>query len=113
QRVLRLAEMCRRLQTEEEKILPFYSSSLAEGEQQEAQRVLKEAPTEPLAQALQDYLGLELFWQLFNKAKLEELALGREQQALRERNQQLRELLGQYLAEISGRQEVPGEPKAL
>lgn len=42
--------MCRRLQTEEEKVLPFYSSSLAEEEQQDAQRVLEETPTEPLAQ---------------------------------------------------------------
>ncbi|XP_054033309.1 dynein regulatory complex subunit 2 [Dryobates pubescens] len=113
QRVLRLAEMCRRLQTEEEKVLPFYCSSLAEAEQQDAQRVLEETPTEPLAQALQDYVGLELFWQRFNKAKLEVQALGREQEALRKRNQQLRELLGQYLAGISGKQEVPGEPNPL
>ncbi|NXG47331.1 DRC2 protein, partial [Psilopogon haemacephalus] len=113
QRVLRLAEMCRRLQTQEEKVLPFHSSSLAEEEQQQAQGVLQEAPTEPLAQALQDYLGLELFWQLFNKAKLEEQALGREQEALRQRKQQLKELLGQYLAGISGHQEGPGEPKPL
>ncbi|NXX51444.1 DRC2 protein, partial [Tricholaema leucomelas] len=113
QRVLRLAEMCRRLQTEEEKVLPFYSSSLAEEEQRDAQRVLEETPTEPLAQALQDYLGMELFWQLFNKAKLEEQALRREQEVLRERNRQLQELLGQYLAGISGNQEVPGEPKPL
>ncbi|KFV63992.1 Coiled-coil domain-containing protein 65, partial [Dryobates pubescens] len=113
QRVLRLAEMCRRLQTEEEKVLPFYCSSLAEAEQQDAQRVLEETPTEPLAQALQDYVGLELFWQRFNKAKLEVQALGWEQEALRKRNQQLRELLGQYLAGISGKQEVPGEPNPL
>ncbi|NXU01066.1 DRC2 protein, partial [Buphagus erythrorhynchus] len=33
QRILRLAEMCRRLETEEEKVLPFYPSSLAEWEQ--------------------------------------------------------------------------------
>lgn len=49
QRVLRLAEMCRRLETEEEKVLPFYPSSLAEGEQRDAQRILEETPVEPLA----------------------------------------------------------------
>ncbi|XP_054253044.1 dynein regulatory complex subunit 2 [Indicator indicator] len=113
QHVLRLAEMCHRLETEEEKVLPFYSSPLAEGEQQDAQRVLKETPTEPLAQALQDYVGLELLWQCFNKAKLEEQALGQEQEALRKRNRWLRELLGQYLGGISGNQEVPGEPNPL
>jgi len=42
--------MCRRLETEEEKVLPFYASSLAEGEQRDARRVLEETPAEPLAQ---------------------------------------------------------------
>ncbi|XP_010192328.1 PREDICTED: coiled-coil domain-containing protein 65, partial [Mesitornis unicolor] len=48
-RVLRLAEMCRKLETEEEKVLPFYASSLAEEEQRESQQILEETPTEPLA----------------------------------------------------------------
>ncbi|NXS98336.1 DRC2 protein, partial [Jacana jacana] len=106
QRILRLAEMCRRLETEEEKVLPFYSSSLAEGEIQDAQQVLEDAPAEPLAQAMWDYVGLERFWQRFNKAKLEEQALEQEQAALRKRNQWLRELLRRYLAGISITQEM-------
>ncbi|NXI46607.1 DRC2 protein, partial [Galbula dea] len=106
ERILRLAEMCRRLETEEEKVLPFYSSSLAEWEQQDAQRVLQKTPVEPLAQVMQDYTGLERFWQRFNKVKLEEQVLERERKALRERNQRLRELLGQYLSGISVSEEV-------
>ncbi|KAM6395091.1 LOW QUALITY PROTEIN: dynein regulatory complex subunit 2 [Rhynochetos jubatus] len=115
QRILRLAEMCRRLETEEEKVLPFYPSSLAEGEQRDARRVLEETPAEPLAQAMRDYVGLERFWQRFNKAKLEELALERERTALSQRNQRLRELLRQYLAGISVSQEVskPNPPLAI
>ncbi|NXH20738.1 DRC2 protein, partial [Bucco capensis] len=111
--ILRLAEMCRRLETEEEKVLPFSSSSLAEQEQQDAQRVLREPPAEPLAQAMQDYVGLEGFWQRFNKVKLEVQALEKEQVTLRERNQQLRKLLGQYLAGISVSEEVLLEPNPL
>ncbi|NXS35520.1 DRC2 protein, partial [Pomatostomus ruficeps] len=98
QRILRLAEMCRRLETEEEKVLPFYPSSLAEWEQQDARRVLEETPSEPLARAMQDYVGLERFWQRFNKVKLDEVALERARAALASRNRQLRELLQQYLA---------------
>ncbi|NXG18334.1 DRC2 protein, partial [Grallaria varia] len=98
QRILRLAEMCRRLETEEEKVLPFYPSSLAEEELQDARRALEETPEEPLAQAMQDYVGLERFWQRFNKAKLEEKVLEHTQVALANRNQHLRELLQQYLA---------------
>ncbi|NXC49917.1 DRC2 protein, partial [Penelope pileata] len=113
ERILRLAEMCRRLQTEEEKVLPFYPSSLAEGEQQDAERVLKETPTEPLAQAMQDYVGLERFWQRFNKAKLEEQALLQQRAALSLRNQELRGLLQQYLEGLSVSPEVLSKPNPL
>ncbi|NWV33240.1 DRC2 protein, partial [Grantiella picta] len=106
QRILRLAEMCRRLETEDEKVLPFYASSLAEWEQQDARRVLEETPTEPLAQALQDYVGLERFWQRFNKAKLEEKALERALAALVNRNRQLRQLLQQYLQGVALNQKM-------
>ncbi|NXP42751.1 DRC2 protein, partial [Leiothrix lutea] len=107
QRILRLAEMCRRLETEEEKVLPFYPSSLTEGEQQNARRVLEQPPTEPLALALQDYVGLERFWKRFNKAKLEEKALEQARAALADRNQNLRGLLQQYLAGVAINQKMP------
>ncbi|NWH85778.1 DRC2 protein, partial [Aegithalos caudatus] len=105
-RILRLAEMCRRLETEEEKVLPFYASSLTESEQQDARRVLEETPSEPLAQALQDYVEMERFWQRFNKAKLEEKALEQARAALARRNQKLRGLLQQYLTGCTIKQKV-------
>ncbi|NXO46508.1 DRC2 protein, partial [Locustella ochotensis] len=107
QRILRLAEMCRRLETEEEKVLPFYASSLTESEQQNARSVLEETPSEPLALALQDYVELERFWQRFNKAKLEEKALEQARAALANRNQKLRGLLKQYLAGATINLKVP------
>ncbi|NXU92516.1 DRC2 protein, partial [Xiphorhynchus elegans] len=110
QRILRLAEMCRRLETEEEKVLPFYPSSLAEGELQDARRALEETPVEPLARAVQDYVGLERFWQRFNKAKLEEKVLDQIRMALANRNQHLRELLQQYLAGVSLSRKVLKDP---
>ncbi|XP_068068698.1 dynein regulatory complex subunit 2-like [Anomalospiza imberbis] len=113
QRILRLAEMCRRLETEEEKVLPFYPSSLAEWEQQKARRVLEETASEPLARAMQDYVGLERFWQRFNKAKLEEKGLERARAALADRNQELRRLLQQYLAGATVNQKVPRDPHPL
>ncbi|RLV63655.1 hypothetical protein DV515_00018053 [Chloebia gouldiae] len=113
QRILRLAEMCRRLETQEEKVLPFYPSSLAEWEQQKARRVLEETASEPLARAMQDYVGLERFWQRFNKAKLEEKGLERARAALAERNQELRRLLQQYLAGATINKKVPKDPHPL
>ncbi|NXH89271.1 DRC2 protein, partial [Edolisoma coerulescens] len=113
QRILRLAEMCRRLETEEEKVLPFYPSSLAEGEQQDVRRILAASPSEPLARAVQDYVGLERFWQRFNKAKLEEKALERARAELANRNQHLQELLQKYLAGAALNQKVPRDPPPL
>ncbi|NWZ71682.1 DRC2 protein, partial [Acrocephalus arundinaceus] len=97
-RILRMAEICRKLETEEEKVLPFYPSSLAEWEQQNVRKVLEEPPSEPLALVMQDYVGLEKFWKRFNKAKLEEKALEQARAALANRNQNLRGMLQQYLA---------------
>ncbi|XP_038020316.1 dynein regulatory complex subunit 2 isoform X2 [Motacilla alba alba] len=113
QRILRLAEMCRRLETEEEKVLPFYPSSLAEWEQQKVRSVLEETASEPLARAMKDYVGLERFWQRFNKAKLEEKGLERARAALADRNQELRGLLQQYLAGATINQKVPKDPQPL
>ncbi|NWI97551.1 DRC2 protein, partial [Pitta sordida] len=113
QHILRLAEMCRRLETQDEKVLPFYPSSLAQGELRDARRVLEEPPEEPLAQALQDYVGLERFWQRFNKAKLEEKVLEKTREALANKNRQLRELLQQYLAGVTHGRKGLRDPQPL
>ncbi|NXS85253.1 DRC2 protein, partial [Erpornis zantholeuca] len=113
QRLLRLAEMCRRLETEDEKVLPFYTSSLAKWEQQDARRILLATPDEPLARAMKDYIALEKFWQRFNKAKLEEKALEKARAALANRNRHLRELLQRYLAGAALSQKAPRDPPPL
>uniref|UniRef100_A0A8B9BHR6 Coiled-coil domain containing 65 n=1 Tax=Anser brachyrhynchus TaxID=132585 RepID=A0A8B9BHR6_9AVES len=112
ERVLRLAEMGRRLETEAEKVLPFYLSSLAEGELFDADRVLKEKPAESLGGGL-DYVGLERFWQRFNKVRLEERALAQQLAAVSRKNQQLRGLLQQYLEGLSVSPEVLSRPNPL
>ncbi|KAM8794071.1 dynein regulatory complex subunit 2 [Eudromia elegans] len=112
ERILRLAEMCRRLEAQEEKVLPFYPCSLGEQERRDAEQLLQEPPAEPLAQALRDLVAMERFWQRFNKARLEELALAREKAALSARNGRLRQLLRRYLRGISVSAEALGEPNA-
>ena len=44
-----MAEMCRRLETEEEKVLPFYASSLTEEEQNDVEAAIQEQPYEKLS----------------------------------------------------------------
>ncbi|XP_061470800.1 dynein regulatory complex subunit 2 [Rhineura floridana] len=104
--ILRLAEMCRRLESEEEKVLPFYASSLTWEEQKAADKTVMEKPEEPLAQMMQDYVGLERFWQRYNKVRLEQLSLERTKEALLQDNLKLRQLLKQYLDGISVNDEV-------
>ena len=48
--IMRLAEMCRKLETEEEKVLPFYASSLTKEEQEDVEAAVLEPPSQPLAE---------------------------------------------------------------
>jgi len=56
ERILKLAEMCRKLETEEEKVLPFYATSLTENEQADLAAVVQEPPAQPLAEVLSDLI---------------------------------------------------------
>lgn len=49
EKILKLAEICRKFETEEEKVLPFYSSALTPTEQEEVERQNQEDLTEELA----------------------------------------------------------------
>ena len=49
ERILKLAEMCRKLETEEEKVLPFYASSLTKEEQDDVSAAVMEPPSQKLA----------------------------------------------------------------
>ncbi|KAM9321401.1 dynein regulatory complex subunit 2 [Gastrophryne carolinensis] len=106
EQILRLAEMCRKLETEEEKVLPFYPSSLSDAEKEEAERSSMEKPTEELAQLMQEYTALDQFWKRYNKVLLEHWALEREKTVLSQDNEKLRLLLKQYLDGISVSNEV-------
>ncbi|OCT95624.1 hypothetical protein XELAEV_18013312mg [Xenopus laevis] len=111
--ILRLAEMCRKLEPEEEKVLPFYPSSLSNEEKEEAERASIEKPTEELALLMQDYSALDQFWKRYNKVLLERWALDREKVVLTHDNQKLRYLLKQYLDGISVSDEVLSQQNPL
>ncbi|XP_069614441.1 dynein regulatory complex subunit 2 [Ranitomeya imitator] len=113
EQILRLAEMCRKLETEEEKVLPFYSSSLSDAEKEEAERASMEQPSEQLAQMMLDYTALDQFWKRYNKVLLERWALDREKTVLSHDNQKLRVLLKQYLDGISVSNEVLTQQNSL
>lgn len=69
--------------------------------------------TVPHLQAMQDYAGLERFWQRYNKVRLEQLALEQERAALDQDNERLRLLLRQYLTGVSVSEEALSQPNTL
>ncbi|XP_030634041.1 dynein regulatory complex subunit 2 [Chanos chanos] len=101
EKLLRLSEMCRKLETEREKVLPFSSSSLSSEEQSEIRASAEEPLSVELAKALLDFSDLERFWQRYVKVRMERLILGREKAVLSEENKHLRMQLRQYLDGIS------------
>ncbi|XP_060774262.1 dynein regulatory complex subunit 2 [Neoarius graeffei] len=104
--LLRLADVCRKLETEQEKVLPFYTSSLNAEELSQEKAHAMEAMCEELARTMMDYTDLEKFWQRYNKVLLERLCLEREKKVLEWENRQLRILLKQYLDGISVSDEI-------
>ncbi|ETM44410.1 hypothetical protein F442_10652 [Phytophthora nicotianae P10297] len=122
ERILQLGELVRKLETERERVLPFYKSTLAD--EQEANEL-----TETVRQAMRTETGreeeeamqmldfqpqglqngvpvseweyLDLFWKRHNKVLLDELALRREKERVANENRELQTILQQYLAGIS------------
>ncbi|XP_061198253.1 dynein regulatory complex subunit 2-like [Saccostrea echinata] len=106
QSIIKLGEMSRKFETEEEKVLPFYASSLTQEEQNDVNTAILEKPNEELVTVMHEYSALENFWKRYNKVSLDKLALDKEKQGLMVENQQLRTLLKQYLDGISVNDEI-------
>ncbi|KAF4320213.1 hypothetical protein BBO99_00009297 [Phytophthora kernoviae] len=122
ERILQLGELVRKLETERERVLPFYHSTLADEREaneltesvrlamrteqgREEEEALKMHDFQP--QGLNDGVPvseweyLDLFWKRHNKVVLDELALRREKERVANENRELQAILQQYLAGIS------------
>jgi len=67
QQVLKIAEMCRKLETEEEKVLPFYSSSLSSKEEEEVRKELSAPLSEPWVEVRRSPVCPEFLGLMFKK----------------------------------------------
>ncbi|KAG1942234.1 dynein regulatory complex subunit 2 isoform X2 [Pimephales promelas] len=101
ERLLRRSELCSKLETEYEKVLPFYKSSLSEEEQSQEKANAMKLADEEHTQLTHDYAPLEKFWQRYNKVQLDCLCLKREKALQLQENERLRSCLKQYLDEVS------------
>ncbi|EDV20189.1 Coiled-coil domain-containing protein 65 [Trichoplax sp. H2] len=106
QHILKIAEMCRKLEAEEEKVLPFYPSTLTKEEEDDIEAAMAEPSVEKLADMLHDYTSLDNFWKRYNKVLLEKLAIDKEKGKLVAENQRLKAILKQYLDGVSVNDEI-------
>eukprot|EP00644_Phytophthora_capsici_P003395 jgi/Phyca11/116760/e_gw1.31.16.1 len=96
ERILQLGELVRKLETERERVLPFYHSTLAD--EQEANNLTESVYNNV---PISEWEYLDLFWKRHNKVLLDELALRREKERVANENRELQTILQQYLAGIS------------
>jgi chromosome segregation ATPase len=115
EKILKTAELCRKFETEREKVLPFYLSREVEVEElQFDDDDLKEEIKESLSDTgIDEWTYLDTFFKRFNKVKLDHLAIEKERQRLEKENVQLRSILKQFLDGVSVNEDVLSQPNPL
>merc|ERR1719262_257674 len=115
ERILKTSELCRKYETEREKVLPFYLSRDVDVDDLELEdEDLKEEIKGVLDDTgIDEWNYLDNFFKRYNKVKLDSLAIDKEKQRLEKENQQLRSLLKQFLDGVSVNEEVLSNPNPL
>jgi len=108
--ILKLGEMCRKLETEEEKVLPFGVVPPTPRTEAEDDEIKQKSD---LTDVVSDYEQLDGFWRRYNKVQLDKLALESEKSSLENENMTLRNVLRQYLDGVSVNNETLKEPNPL
>merc|ERR1712193_321007 len=117
--ILKTAELCRKFETEREKVLPFYISrdltqELENDEIAFDDEDLKEDVKKELNDTcIDEWNYLDNFFKRFNKVKLDHLAIEQEKQRLQRENVQLRSILKQFLDGVSVNEDVLAQPNPL
>merc|ERR1719262_1820644 len=115
ERILKTAELCRKYETEREKVLPFYLSRDVDVDDLELEdEDLKEEIRGVLDDTgIDEWTYLDTFFKRFNKVKLDSLAIDKEKQRLEKENVQLRSILKQFLDGVSVNEDVLAQPNPL
>ena len=104
EKILKTAELCRKLETEKEKVLPFYQSD---------PETLEEVPDVQIEkiegmkkQQYNEFQLLDSFYKRFNKVLLDKLAIDKQKSTLEKENMFFKSLLKQYLDGVSVNDDV-------
>lgn len=94
EKILRLAEICRRLETEREKILPYFSESSVDMQDLQLPTIEK---IMGLDEKMYDEIeSLQYFWKRYNKVLLDTHAVKKQRDEIKNQNELLKSLLQQY-----------------
>lgn len=98
EKILKLAEISRRLEIDKEKILPYYENSDLEKNENENENVdVKLDPIFGVDPVLYEEIGsLQNFWKRFNKVKLDVIAIKKQKGDVERQNEILKNYLQQY-----------------
>jgi chromosome segregation ATPase len=119
ERILKTAQLCRKFETEREKVLPFYLSREVLAEFEEGNfdfgddDLREEIKKEITDVGIDEWSYLDNFFKRFNKVKLDHLAIEQEGKRLVKENLQLRSILKQFLDGVSVNEEVLAQPNPL
>mmetsp|Transcript_22686 Transcript_22686/g.51874 ORF Transcript_22686/g.51874 Transcript_22686/m.51874 type:complete len:490 (+) Transcript_22686:96-1565(+) len=119
EKIIKTSELCRKFETEREKVLPFYLSrdllnEFEEGDLEFGNDDLKDEIRKELTDVgIDEWTYLDNFFKRFNKVKLDHLAIEREGERLNKENTQLRSILKQFLDGVSVNEDVLANPNPL
>lgn len=115
EKIMKTAELCRKFETEREKVLPFYLSREVDvDELQFDDEDLKQEIKESVGDTgIDEWTYLDTFFKRFNKVKLDQLAIEKERQRLQDENVQLRSILKQFLDGVSVNEDVLSQANPL
>lgn len=104
EKILKTAELCRKLETEKEKVLPFYQSD---------EVTLDDPPEIPVEKIegmkkakYNEFQLLDNFYKRYNKVLLDKLAIEKQKATLEKENMFFKSLLKQYLDGVSVNDDV-------
>jgi dynein regulatory complex subunit 2 len=104
ERILKTSELCRKLETEREKVLPFYEAE-TDG--------LEEEPDHKIGdingvdkQTFNEFKQLDSFYKRYNKVLLDKVAIDKQKGSLEKENMFFKSLLKQYLDGVSVNNDV-------
>ena len=96
EKILKLAEISRRLEIDKEKILPYYENSEVEREDENAMEIKLEDIKGIDPMIYEEIESLQNFWKRYNKVKLDVIAIKKQKEEVEKQNEILKNYLQQY-----------------